>query len=93
MGVLLAHMSVHYVPTWCLRRSENGIRSHGAGVIDGCENHILICCLCKRAHASLCGWCVCGWMCSCDYKRTTFKSQFFPPYLSQGLNSACQVWR
>lgn len=34
MNVLLAHMSVHYVSTQCLHRSEVGIGSLEIGVLD-----------------------------------------------------------
>lgn len=37
VGDLPAHMSVHWVYAWCLRRPEKCIRSTGMGVIDNCE--------------------------------------------------------
>lgn len=36
MGVLLAWMSVHHRLAWCSCRLEEGARSSGTGVIDGC---------------------------------------------------------
>jgi hypothetical protein len=36
VDVLPACMSVHHVSAWCPGSSEEGIRSPGTGVIDGC---------------------------------------------------------
>ena len=37
MGILHVCMYVHHMCAWCQRRSEEGIRSPGTGVMDSCE--------------------------------------------------------
>lgn len=37
MSVVTAHIYVHHMHAWCLQRSEEGVRTPGTGVRDGCK--------------------------------------------------------
>ena len=49
MNVLLACLSVYHMHAWSLQKPEEGIRTPGTGVTDGCETP----CGCWEFHLGL----------------------------------------